>query len=125
MELSSYRIQAFHPDENQIELTHDLHLIEERREEALLRLAASKERIVRYYNAKVRNRPVREGKWVLKINFKHIPSHGKFTSPTPQWEGPYKVRKVVGPNTVKLSLPDGQDMSRTWNTMHLRRYFTP
>ncbi|CAL1387108.1 unnamed protein product [Linum trigynum] len=122
MELSSYRIQAFHPDENQIELTHDVHLIEERREEALLRLAASKERIARYYNAKVRNRPIREGEWVLRRNFKHIPSQGKFT---PQWEGPYKVRKVVGPNTVKLSLPDGQDMSRTWNTMHLRRYFTP
>ncbi|CAL1381039.1 unnamed protein product [Linum trigynum] len=79
MELSSYRIQPFHPDENQIKLTHDLHLIEERREYALMLLVASKERIARYLNVKVRNRPIWEGEWVLRRNFKKIQSHGNFT----------------------------------------------
>ncbi|CAL1384199.1 unnamed protein product [Linum trigynum] len=121
-ELSSYRIETFHPNDNQQELVHDLHLIEERREDALLRMTAMKARVARYYNTKVKQRPICEGEWVLRRNFYHKTSLGKFNPP---WEGPYRVREVVGPNTVKLSDVSGRNIPRTWNTMHLRRYFTP
>ncbi|CAL1368987.1 unnamed protein product [Linum trigynum] len=122
MELSSYRVEAFRPKANNEELTHNLDLVEERREDARLRLVASQERVARYYNSKVRERPLQVGDWVLRRNFRPEEGLGKFT---PKWEGPYRVREVVGPNTVKLEDADGEDMSKTWNAMHLRRYFTP
>ena len=41
----------------------------------------------------------------------------------PNWEGPYRVQRMLGPNTCVLQTLQGEMISKTWNTMHLKKYF--
>ncbi|GAA0158633.1 hypothetical protein LIER_15602 [Lithospermum erythrorhizon] len=45
---------------------------------------------------------------------------GKLESPM---EGPYIVLRVVGPVTYELKTLEGHQVSRSWNTCHLRKYY--
>ncbi|CAN1274128.1 Transposon Tf2-6 polyprotein [Linum perenne] len=115
----SLRIQHFNHDHNDTGLHHNLDLIEERREDAAIRLVAEKEQLARRYNAHLRPHQLEEGDWVVRKVFRPIPQHGKLNA---NWEGPYKVRDVVGPSTFKLERPNGEPIHKTWNSMHLRKY---
>ncbi|CAN1313709.1 Transposon Tf2-6 polyprotein [Linum perenne] len=117
--LPSLRIQHFNHDHNDTGLHHNLDLIEERREDAAIRLVAEKEQLARRYNAHLRPHQLEEGDWVVRKVFRPIPQQGKLNA---NWEGPYKVREVVGPSTFKLERPNGEPIHKTWNAMHLRKY---
>ncbi|CAN1224940.1 Transposon Tf2-9 polyprotein [Linum perenne] len=117
--LPSLRIQHFNHDHNDTGLHHNLDLIEERREDAAIRLVAEKEQLARRYNAHLRPHQLEEGGWVVRKVFRPIPQQGKLNA---NWEGPYKVRDVVGPSTFKLERPNGEPIHKTWNSMHLRKY---
>ncbi|CAN1325501.1 Transposon Tf2-6 polyprotein [Linum perenne] len=117
--LPSLRIQHFNHDYNDTGLHHNLDLIEERREDAAIRLVAEKEQLARRYNAHLRPHQLEEGDWVVRKVFRPIPQQGKLNA---NWEGPYKVREVVGPSTFKLERPNGEPIHKTWNAMHLRKY---
>ncbi|CAN1280943.1 Transposon Tf2-8 polyprotein [Linum perenne] len=117
--LPSLRIQHFNHDHNDTGLHHNLDLIEERREDAAIRLVAEKEQLARRYNAHLRPHQLEEGDWVVRKVFRPIPQQGKLNA---NWEGPYKVRDVVGPSTFKLERPNGEPIHKTWNSMHLRKY---
>ncbi|GAA0175951.1 hypothetical protein LIER_29033 [Lithospermum erythrorhizon] len=45
---------------------------------------------------------------------------GKLESP---WDGPYLVRRVVGPVIYELETLDRRQVPRSWNACHLRRYY--
>ncbi|CAN1341032.1 Transposon Tf2-6 polyprotein [Linum perenne] len=117
--LPSLRIQHFSHDHNDTGLHHNLDLLEERREDAAIRLVAEKEQLARRYNAHLRPHQLEEGDWVVRKVFRPIPQQGKLNA---NWEGPYKVREVVGPSTFKLERPNGEPIHKTWNAMHLRKY---
>ncbi|CAN1314375.1 Transposon Tf2-11 polyprotein [Linum perenne] len=117
--LPTLRIQHFNHDHNNAGLHHNLDVIEERREDAAIRLIAEKEQLARRYNAHLRPHQLEEGDWVVRKVFRPIPQQGKLNA---NWEGPYKVREVVGPSTFKLERPNGEPIHKTRNAMHLRKY---
>ena len=73
-------------------MTQNLHLdmIEERRERALIRLAAYQQQLARSYQKKVRKRVFKVGDLVLRKVFLNTkdPNHAKLG---PTWDGPYLV----------------------------------
>ncbi|CAN1313102.1 Transposon Tf2-8 polyprotein [Linum perenne] len=117
--LPSLRIQHFNHDSNDAGLHHNLDVIEERRENAAIRLVVEKEQLARRYNAHLRPHQLKEGDWVVRKVFRPVPQQGKLNA---NWEGPYKVREVIGPSTFKLERPNGEPIHKTWNAMHLRKY---
>ncbi|XP_072077868.1 uncharacterized protein [Arachis hypogaea] len=48
------------------------------------------------------------------------PGEGKLT---PKWEGPYRIKAVIGKGAYKLERLNGDEVPRTWNAANLRRYY--
>ena len=63
--LPTHRIQNYDPDNNGEERRLDLDLIEERREDAKVRKAAYQQRAAKFYNQRVKSRPITVGDLVL------------------------------------------------------------
>ncbi|XP_070054204.1 uncharacterized protein [Nicotiana tomentosiformis] len=94
-------------ESNDEELRTNLDLLEQRREEALIRMAAQKQIIERYYNQKAHLRYFKIGDFVLKKIFQSTKTTvaGKLN---PNWEGPYKVRGIAGKGAYELETMDGK-----------------
>lgn len=78
-----------------VELNRDMLLdaldgLEEKRDQALLRIQNYQNQIERYYNKKVRARPLELGNLVLRKVFENTKelNTGKLDT---NWEGPYKI----------------------------------
>ncbi|GAA0176040.1 hypothetical protein LIER_29104 [Lithospermum erythrorhizon] len=41
----------------------------------------------------------------------------------PKWEGPYRVRKVIGPGTYELEELSGKEIDHTWHGVYLKKYY--
>ena len=41
----------------------------------------------------------------------------------PNWEGPYRVRKVIHDGTYYIEHTDGTPIRHPWNAEHLRQYY--
>lgn len=77
-----------------------LDLLPEVRGDAFLRSIAYKNRIARYYNNRVRSRPLAEGDWVLRNEATgRNPNLGKLN---PNWEGLTKLSKSSAPAHIVL-----------------------
>ncbi|GJY74048.1 reverse transcriptase domain-containing protein [Tanacetum coccineum] len=86
----------------------NLDLLEERREEALIREAKSKAKMEKYYNEKVQN-----------TNQETL-----YTATTMQaWEGPYEVTEALGKGAYILRDRDGNQLPRTWNISNLKKCY--
>ncbi|KAM2304161.1 hypothetical protein PS2_023610 [Malus domestica] len=66
LEQTTYRIQNYMQSENDKQLTLNLDLVEEHRNQAHLRNVAYKQRISNYYDSIVKPRSFKVGDWVLK-----------------------------------------------------------
>lgn len=120
--MPSFRTEHYDPTKNEGELRLNLDLLEEKREQAQLRLATYQQRIARYYNRRVKPRSFRVGDLVLRevtLATKEL-NAGKLA---PTWEGPYRVIKVVRPSTYKLEMLDGRELPHPWNAEHLKKYY--
>nr|GEV44998.1 hypothetical protein [Tanacetum cinerariifolium] len=92
--------------QNDEALEINLDLLEERREQALIREAKSKAKMKKYYNSKVRNTSFKPGDLVYRSN---EASHAKESEKlSPKWEGPYEVTEAN---------------PRTWNVYNLKRFY--
>ncbi|XP_062080160.1 uncharacterized protein LOC133784909 [Humulus lupulus] len=81
---------------NNIQLLHNLDLLEEVRTVAQLRLENYQKAAERYYNKRVHSRTFREGDWVLrKVT-------GNKKKLEPNWEGPFEIIKVLGRGSYTL-----------------------
>ena len=69
----------------------ELDLVEERREQALIRTAARNQVVARYYDKRFRPRVFRIGDFVLKKVLVQEPGLGWFG---PKWDGPYTVTRL-------------------------------
>ncbi|XP_075109202.1 uncharacterized protein LOC142180991 [Nicotiana tabacum] len=109
-------------ESNEEELWVNMDLLEERRETALIRMAAQKQVIERYYNRKARLRYFKIGDYVLKKVFQstRAANAGKLS---PNWEGPYKIRGIAGKCAYKLETLDGKILPSSWNDVHLKKYY--
>ena len=94
---SSLRRENFNYKNNNDAMRAQLDLIEERRAIAQLRVAAYQQRAARYYNKKVKEVKLREGDLVLRKVFPK-----DHTVLGPNWEGPYKIAKVIRPGSYRL-----------------------
>ena len=116
------RVRNFKPDNNERLLANALDLRDELRENALLRAEAAKQRLIRKFSRKVKARAFLSGDLVLRRTdaTSRGVDQGKFT---PNWEGPLKVTRVVGPSTYELEDLDGGRLPRFWSAYDLKRYF--
>lgn len=97
-------------------------MIEEMRVFAQLKLAAYQQRTRKYYNNKVRRRPLKAGDLILRKmmpNMK-VPGHGVFGA---NWKGPYKIKSVFWEGTYHLEDMDRNTIPRAWNAEHLKKYY--
>ncbi|XP_075099263.1 uncharacterized protein LOC142176091 [Nicotiana tabacum] len=94
-------------ESNEEEMRVNLDLFEERGGTALIRMAAQKQVIERYYNRKAHLRYFKIGDYVLKKVFQstRADNAGKLS---PDWEGPYKIRGIAGKGAYELETLDGK-----------------
>ncbi|XP_072077996.1 uncharacterized protein [Arachis hypogaea] len=98
-------------------------LVDEARQMAHLSETALKQRMALRYNAKVLKREFEQSDLVLRRNdVGHpMPGKGKLAA---NWEGPYRVKEVLGNGAYKLERLDGREVPRTWNASNLRRFYS-
>ncbi|GAA0161007.1 hypothetical protein LIER_17426 [Lithospermum erythrorhizon] len=77
--------------------------------------------MVRSYNRRVKNRQFHPGDLILRLSSASQPREQSKLSH--EWEGPYCVKKVVGPNTYELEDLDGKTVPRTWHASKLCKYY--
>nr|XP_025617259.1 uncharacterized protein LOC112709589 [Arachis hypogaea] len=98
-------------------------LIEEAREMAHLTETALKQRVALRYNTKVLKREFEPNDLVLRRNDIGLPTPGEGKLAA-NWEGPYRIKKVMGKGAFKLERLDGKEVPRTWNADNLRRFYS-
>nr|GEU72276.1 reverse transcriptase domain-containing protein [Tanacetum cinerariifolium] len=119
--MPTYRTAAVDVVNNDKELRLNLDLLEERRERAVICEAKAKSKMIKYYNARVRDVAFKPGDFVYRSNdASHAVAGGKLG---PKWEGPYEVTEALGNGAYKLRSTDGTVLSRTWNVTNLKRCY--
>ncbi|XP_057730621.1 uncharacterized protein LOC130945952 [Arachis stenosperma] len=106
-----------------VEETVEKDLIDEAREMAHLTETALKQRMALRYNTKVLKRGFEPNDLVLRRNDIGLPTPGEGKLAA-NWEGPYRVKKVMGKGAFKLERLDGKEVPRTWNADNLRRFYS-
>ncbi|XP_057738155.1 uncharacterized protein LOC130955332 [Arachis stenosperma] len=106
-----------------VEETVEKDLIDEAREIAHLTETALKQRMALRYNTKVLKREFEPNDLVLRRNDIGLPTPGEGKLAA-NWEGPYRVKKVMGKGAFKLERLDGKEVPRTWNADNLRRFYS-
>ena len=84
--------------------------------------AVQKQLVAKYYNARVRPQSFMPGDLVLRKIFQNTQEPGVGTF-DPNWEGPYKVIRVVRSGVYELEDPNGRPLGHLWNTEHLKKYY--
>ncbi|GAA0143267.1 hypothetical protein LIER_03992 [Lithospermum erythrorhizon] len=78
--------------------------------------------MARFYNRKVIVRQFKEIDPVLRLFKARKPK--KQDKLNPKWEGPYKIRRVIGPGTYELEELSGKSIKHIWHGIYLKRYYT-
>ncbi|XP_068323334.1 uncharacterized protein [Pyrus communis] len=110
LEQATFRVQNYIQSENDKQLTLNLDLVEEHRNQAHLRNVAYKQRISNYYESKVKPCSFKAGDWVLKK---------KLLCDTVSSE----VIGISCPGSYKLRSSDGKTFGHLWNADHLKYYY--
>ena len=99
--MPSLRYKWTREEINNINLSYELDLLDAKREQALIRMAAYQQRLAKQYNKHVRIRSFEPGELVLRKFFPNSKEakDGKLSS---TWEGPYIVEEISGPGAYKL-----------------------
>jgi hypothetical protein len=99
-----------------------LDLAEEKRDLALIHLAAYQNGLRRMYEKRVNPRELAVSDLVLRkvIGSRQDPTHGKLG---PNWEGPYKIISVAGIGAFRLEGPNNIPVKRPWNICNLKKYY--
>ncbi|GAV78924.1 hypothetical protein CFOL_v3_22389 [Cephalotus follicularis] len=120
--MHSPRVVHFNETNNEEGLRNLIDLVEELRDKTVIRVPAYQQRVSRYYNNNVNPRPLKEGDLVLR-NAEIVDPAGTRGKLAPNWEGPYKVKRVLRPGTFKLETLGSREIPRAWNAEHLRKYY--
>jgi hypothetical protein len=98
-----------------------LNLIEEKRLTAKCHGNLYQQRMKKAFDKKVKPRVFREGDLVLKKVLSFAPdSRGKWT---PNYEGPYVVKRAFSGGALMLTTMDGEDFTRPVNSDAVKKYF--
>lgn len=124
--VQSQRIARHYDSNIQFEEAMYLYIdgLEEYRIDALNHMQAQKKRIERSYNKRVKEKSFAVGdlvwKTILPVDNK---KKGRFGKWSPNWEGPFRVLKVLRGGAYHLESIEGVVHERTINDKYLKRYF--
>jgi len=96
--------------------------IDERRNQALIRMQNYHNAAARYYNSNVRSRSFEVGTLVLRRIQQNTAEKGAGKLGI-SWEGPYKITHVVRNGVYRLMNMEGKTVRRAWNFAHLKRFY--
>ena len=116
------RTSSFNSKDNDEQLTRNLDLIEERREDAMVQLAYYQQKLKQGYDANVKLRPLTSGDLVLRkvVGTTKNPAWGKLG---PNLEGPYHITSQAGIRAYFLEDLDEHVIPRPWNVNNLKMYY--
>ena len=98
-----------------------LNLIEEKRMKAIYHGQLYQKRMMRAHDKKIRPRQFQDGELVLKrIPQNRQDPRGKWS---PNWEGPYVVKKAFSGGALILVEMDGKEFSSPINTDIVKKYY--
>jgi len=108
------------PEVDHQSIRGNLEVLEEVRELARITSEATRRRVERRYQTKVRPHDFKENDLVLRK------AHAAELEDklSPKWVGPFRVQKVLLGGAYKLETLDGTTIPRTWNAANLRFYFS-
>ncbi|GJT15926.1 reverse transcriptase domain-containing protein [Tanacetum coccineum] len=99
----------------------NLDILEEKWERAAIRKAKSKEKMEKYYHAKVRGITFKPRDFIYYSNeSSHTKEGGKLG---PKWEGPYEVVETLGKRAYKIHNGNGDILLHTWNAQDLKKCY--
>ena len=103
-------------------IREQIDLSSEAREMVHIREKALKQRVTKRYNSSVVPQKFELGDLVLHRANIGSPTlgHGKLAA---NWEGPYKIIKVLGKEAYKLFTLSGSQIPRSWNISNLRKFY--
>ena len=84
-------------------------------------MAYYQEKMIRYYNSKVKHKSFRVGDLVLR--WAEVSRPTEVSKLSPKWEGPYHVLKTIRPGAYQLKRMDNSDVPKTWNSENLQKYY--
>ncbi|KAG7556857.1 Integrase catalytic core [Arabidopsis suecica] len=117
------RSEAPHNEELNSKLLEDvLDTIDERRDQSLIRLQNYQQLTARYYNSKLKNRPLNVGDFVLRRVFDNTKEEGAGKLGI-NWEGPYQITEKVRNGVYHLQDLDGNPVQRSWNIINLKKFY--
>ena len=96
--------------------------IDERRNQALIRMQNYHNAAAWYYNSNVRSRSFEVGTLVLRRIQQNTAEKGARKLGI-SWEGPYKITHVVRNGVYRLMDMEGKTVRRAWNSAHLKRFY--
>ena len=98
-----------------------LDLLEETCEKKRVRMAAYRQKVVRYHNSRVRGKEFKVGDLVPRQAEVSQPiERGKLSL---NWEDPYQVDEIILSGIYRLKQLDGIPLPRPWNFNNLRMYY--
>jgi len=90
---------------------------------ALKEIEKDKARVAKAYNKKVKSKSFQVGELVWKTILPIGSKSNQFGKWSPNWEGPYKVVKVIFRNSFVLETLQGERLTRAFNGRYLKRHF--
>jgi hypothetical protein len=90
---------------------------------AIKKIEKDKARVARTYNKKVKSKSFQVGELVWKTILPIGSKSNQFGKWSPNWEGPYKVIKVIYGNSYLLETLQGKRLNRAFNGRYLKKYF--
>ena len=95
--------------------------INELRDKSCLHTTLYQQKVAQHYNKNIRIRTFKIEDWVLRRVFQNTKEAGAGKL-GPNWEGPYKVTKIVSQGAYKLQAQDVRNIHNSWNATHLKLY---
>ena len=87
-------------------------------------IEANKLRVAKYYNKKVKNKQFFEGDLVWKVKLLIGSKDSKFGKWSPNWEGPYRIKRCAPGNAYILETLGGEEeFGRAINGKYLKKYY--
>lgn len=122
VDIPSPRITFYDHNNNEEEkrVNHDLLL--ETWGNTLLKAISYKLKLTRLFHQWIKHRPLQVNDWVLR-KFEATDRETRRGKLQPNWEEPYKVTKVVRPDTYYLEDQEGRELPRPWNADNLRKFY--
>ncbi|KAG7556928.1 Ribonuclease H-like superfamily [Arabidopsis suecica] len=110
-------------EESNSKLLEDvLNTIDERRDQSLIRLQNYQQLTARYYNSKLKNRPLNVGDFVLRRVFDNTKEEGAGKLGI-NWEGPYQISEKIRNGVYRLQDLYGNPVQRPWNIINLKKFY--